>query len=390
MRSDALQLLDRAGAHLVLARDEKTPVWAAWQKRRPALDVVLAHESLLGLVPWSIRVTGVDLDSGSLHRLPVAWASYPTQRDGGWHFYYPDTRRRGNRRWAAHGCAGDLLGGNGYLILWGHVPERLADALTSRPLQLALPFPPDVFAPPTDTPTANAVPTPVAAVPERPVGVSLDLEHVPVGARNVSLFAAVRHWASRQDMRQPAVADPLTAWCRRVADFAHANNARFAEPLTRGEVGQLAYSVATWCWSKPALDHSPERQRQRGRRSGVARRARTAARDAAIVAAHAAGESQRVIAARFGLTPRAVRWILTRATDTGPPDRFITPIGAGAMIGYRRSGLAVPGGEHAEVRGPGDLVLDSFCGCATACVAAVSRRPLSHPTVPRLLHPTAT
>ena len=92
------------GAHLVLCRPDKRPLWRGWQKRRPSADGALSHlddeHGPLGLVPWSLRSTGVDVDAGSpdeLARSFAPWADVPSRR--GRHLYYDDDQPRGNAAW---------------------------------------------------------------------------------------------------------------------------------------------------------------------------------------------------------------------------------------------------------------------------------------------------
>ena len=55
--------------------------------------------------------------------------------------------------------------------------------------------------------------------------------------------------------------------------------------------------------------------RERGVRSGAARRKRTADRDAAIVEAVERGESMRSVEREYGLTHGTVRWIMLRGGE---------------------------------------------------------------------------
>ena len=107
--------------------------------------------------------------------------------------------------------------------------------------------------------------------------VSLRLEGVYPGARNESLFLAVRLWAYKQRR-----GSDLGAWCGRVRAFALQSNDRLPEPLTEREAASTAYSVATWVWSafteiiptkgSGPLDHSSIAQSWRGTWSGASRR----------------------------------------------------------------------------------------------------------------------
>ena len=174
----AIEVIHQAGGHFVLTR-QKVPIGKGWRERRPSLDVAIAHREHvgeLGLIPWSIRRTALDVDAGDYRRCPPSWADYGTPR-GGRHMYYSDRKARRNSKWEAYGCKGDLRGGSGYLILWGDAPRQLADAiLADGGFQLAFPFPWDALRPQSvelvDAPAMPAV---------RPVAASLDLETVPRG-----------------------------------------------------------------------------------------------------------------------------------------------------------------------------------------------------------------
>ena len=52
-----------AGGHLILIRRGlKRPVWSKWEKRKPSMDVVAAHDGRIGLIPSSIGATALDVD----------------------------------------------------------------------------------------------------------------------------------------------------------------------------------------------------------------------------------------------------------------------------------------------------------------------------------------
>ena len=134
----------------------------------------------------------------------------------------------------------------------------------------------------------------------------LEVQREP--GRNSALFDVVRWWAYGQDRG----AD-LDRWYETVTAYAETNNGRFPDPLEAPEVRKLAYNVGSWTWSgHGAVDHSPAAQRRRGVKSGKVRRAAVAERDRAIVQDRAAGMTQRAIAARHGLSHRAVNHVLRR------------------------------------------------------------------------------
>ena len=65
----ALAYLHDRGAHFVLLADKK-PLWQGYLKRRPALETVL-HSPELGIIPWSVQNTALDVDRGQPLQLCV-------------------------------------------------------------------------------------------------------------------------------------------------------------------------------------------------------------------------------------------------------------------------------------------------------------------------------
>ena len=91
-------------------------------------------------------MTGADVDYGdfqNITRLYPAATDYPTFR--GQHLYYGDVEPRGNLKFKAHGCKGDIRGSRGYLIPQGDGLLQIWGAVTTRrppqfpfPVQLML------------------------------------------------------------------------------------------------------------------------------------------------------------------------------------------------------------------------------------------------------------
>ena len=143
----ALQTIYHSGGHFVLCLEDKRPVWRSWQKLRPGLDVVLAHEGPLGLKPWSISTSALDVDAGDPGELMQAWppmAVLNSRRAAGKHLYYADTEGRGNGHFEVYGCAGEVRSAKGYLILWHDGAGHLADALHD-PVARSRRWPRDLF-----------------------------------------------------------------------------------------------------------------------------------------------------------------------------------------------------------------------------------------------------
>ena len=308
----ALQTIYHAGGHFVLCLDDKRPVWRSWQKLRPGLDVVLAHEGPLGLKPWSITTSALDVDAGDPDELIRAWppmAVLDSRRADGKHLYYSDTEGRGNAHFEVYGCAGEVRSAKGYLILWHDGAGRLADALDD-PIARARRWPRDLFElaglpavtlpGAVKTPAYHYQPSDQSRQTWARAAETVSLETIHRGLRNVTLFDTVRFWAYSVPR-----GEDLEAWTRRVRVHALEQNRRFSQPLAGREVIQTAYSISTWCWSGGGarwhFDHSSAAQRRRALKLGRMRRARNTGRDRAWCAAHAAGQSLRSIAREYGV-----------------------------------------------------------------------------------------
>ena len=101
-----------------------------------------------------------------------------------------------------------------------------------------------------------------------------------------------------------------------LATYLAAMNAEFVAPLGERELGGIVKSIRR-IQTKNLQSGQTQRtfsflQAARGRKSGQARRTRTADRDAAIVAAVQAGESRRAVGRVYSLSEGAVRKILKR------------------------------------------------------------------------------
>ena len=305
----ALTALHERGGHFVLCRGKK-PLWRAWQRRRPGLDVVLAHgrDGDLGLIPWSLGTSALDVDHGDIGELVLATGPLTTlESPRGHHPYYQDDRPRGNASWAAHGCRGEVRSAKGFLRLYEGGAERLAHALAITKDGTA-PFPADLFAAAgVDVPRSLPVEGPRVFRVRAPADLPA-LEDVQVGGRNVALFNHLRFWAYAQNK-----GTDLYRWRDRARRIALDMNARFPQPLPEDEVFKAAWSVASWTWSGGGpMDHSPAAQSRRGIRSGVSRRSATWDRDVAIVAAVRCGATMRAVAREHGLSVGGVHYIVAR------------------------------------------------------------------------------
>ncbi|MDE2975738.1 MAG: primase C-terminal domain-containing protein [Gemmatimonadota bacterium] len=314
----ALRALYALGGHLVLCV-VKRPLWWKWHKLRPAIEVVLAHGDNIGIVPFSVGTSALDIDFGEIGELVEATDPLvvnPSPR--GHHAYYRDGTPRPNRKWAAYGCGGEVRSGRGFLVLYPGGAERLVGALATRPRD-ENPFPVDLF----EAAGLAARYQPVPLRPREAMAIPIpsnlpELETVAPGGRNNAVFDHVRFIAYREDK-----GTVWEGWFARVLRHALAANERLPIPLDEAEAFTIARNVATWTWSGGGpIDHGPPAQVRRGRKSGKVRRGvapgRTvhkpeiAARDAAICAAVAHGMPYSRVAERHGIGIATVHDIVTR------------------------------------------------------------------------------
>ena len=306
----ALAYLHDRGAHFVVLADKK-PLWKGYLKRRPALETVL-HSPELGVVPWSLQNTALDVDRGEpvqlclFHPPLVILASGKVDHC---HLYYRDTEPRRNGNWTAFGCSGQIRGANGFLRLWHPQSSvELLFALAQNPDSCM--FPADLFQAPAAKnyrrPADPGEPyTRHVALPE------IDLGEVGPGNRNNSLFDVVRFWAYAEAKPQS-----MHAWHERVRAYAQTRNVEFRRPLPVEEVDKLALSVSTWVWSGGGPTHhrtwTPEQRRRGGITWGRMRRHDNLARDRAIVRAVRGGMSMRQVARQLGLDESTIRHVMRR------------------------------------------------------------------------------
>ena len=306
----ALAYLHDRGTHFVLLADKK-PLWQGYLKRRPALETVL-HAPDLGIVPWSIHNTALDVDRGEpvqlclFHPPLVVLVSGKADRC---HLYYRDTEPRRNGNWDAFGCSGQIRGANGFLRLWHpQSAVQLLFALAHNPAPCL--FPAELiqapatknYRPPVDPgePYTRRLPLP-----------GIDLGQVGIGNRNNSLFDVVRFRAYAAD--KPA---SMHDWNEEVRAYAQTRNVEFRRPLLVAEVDKLALSVSTWVWSGGGPRHhrtwTPEQRWRGGITWGRMRRHDTRKRDAEIVRLVRNGVSMRQVAQLSDLSAMMVSKIVRR------------------------------------------------------------------------------
>ena len=120
---ELLKKLKNAGVILVPVHNDKRPVYRGWNRRRTRVRRCLRHlraGGLLAVIPHSAGYTVIDTGKGDwtvlieLHP-PVEATRTPS---GGVHLWYRDSTRRRPRTWVAHGCSGDIVGADAYVVLW--------------------------------------------------------------------------------------------------------------------------------------------------------------------------------------------------------------------------------------------------------------------------------
>ena len=197
------------------SRRASNRLWACGGAQRPSLVSVLTHPGHLGIIPWSVGLTALDLDRGSLglHRAfvrahrPVL--SVPSRTPGRRHLFWHDDRPRGSRRWgcgrpclrAGCGCrqltlpgvpsplGGEVLGARGYLVMWSGRWVDLLSAAVEGERRMFGPVLEDILLQPDQRRMLSSTD---AGLQMRLVD---DLASVEVGQRNTALFEALRFWA---------------------------------------------------------------------------------------------------------------------------------------------------------------------------------------------------
>ena len=317
---EALTYLHDRGAHFVLCRDKRPLSGFPWRAHTPDLDCVLAHRGNVGLIPFSVGTSALDVDKGeptqlSLFHPPLVILR--SQRPGGEHFYYRDDTPRGNQHWSAYGCEGEVRSAKGYLILYRDAPVLLAHALANDKAECLFPAGLLDYVEPVDVDRLGEVllddlDAPGSdqlrlLTPGAPI-----LERVQKGRRNIALFDAVRFWAYRVARSYTSYDD----WLRAVEIRTLAENRRFPEPLTERHALTTGYSIAVWTWTTYRSGYGRGWTMEQRRRGGEnkARRVRydNRERDVRIIHLWEAGQSVRQVSATVGLSKSAVHDVVRR------------------------------------------------------------------------------
>ena len=322
---EALTYLHDCGAHFVLCWDKRPLSGFPWRDHTLDLDCVLAHRGNVGLIPFSVGTSVLDVDKGEPTQLSMfhqPLVIVPSQRPGGEHFYYRDDTPRGNQQWSAFGCSGEVRSAKGYLILYRDAPVLLAHALANDKAECRFPAGLLEHVEPVDVSRLDGVmlddldtadsPQLRLLTPGAPV-----LERVQRGRRNLALFDAVRFWAYAAARGYASYDD----WLRAVGIRTLAENRRFPEPLTERHALSTGYSVAVWTWTVYRSGYgrgwTMEQRSRGGLTHGRQRRYDNRERDVEIVRRWEAGESLRQIARQVGVTHGMVRHVVRRDMPLG-------------------------------------------------------------------------
>ena len=136
--STAIAALYARGGHLVKCgyHGNIKAAYPGWQTHLVLRDALehMEHGHQLGLIPWSLGLSVLDVDEGAAMKVGLAFpplVTIPTLTDGHAHLYYRDSAPRSNRKWELLGCSGEVRSASGYVVLWNDAAERLEDALAT-------------------------------------------------------------------------------------------------------------------------------------------------------------------------------------------------------------------------------------------------------------------
>ncbi len=264
------------------------------------------RDGLAGLVPKSVGLVCLDWDRGAdvnaFTRRFMPLSKCRSGRPGRFHLWYParGAPKRGTT-WVYKDAGGEYLVSN-YVILYQVNTPALVWEAVQDPRQLRFP---DGLIGILQTPGKSAH----GEVGSDDLTAVEDLSHVRIGERNISLFNAVRAWAYKEP-RPATIGD----WVRMVQAKAVTLASKIPDRtgFDSDEVAQVAYSIATYTWGYVASAPDPEKQRQRGIRSGKQRRRKTWFRDKKILRLHKQGISYSSIAAEVGVSRRTAIRVVQR------------------------------------------------------------------------------
>lgn len=298
---------------------EWRPAWKGWlEYHRPGVRTVLDYdarpEGQLGFVPWSLGLSGLDVDEWTWEELQALQRDWPPvtalKTESGWHLMYSDWEPRGNvQQWTAYGLRGQVRGAVGLLRFHSTTGMvKLNWAIRHEPLSRRLWNP----AWSVKEEAAAAEPRPQPERERRSGGSSL--------ARDAA-FDRVRLEAYGK-YRETGWRDfeGFLSWALKEAA---ADNLAHGGKLSHREVVQQATSIAVFCRDRLGRsprgadgkpDYSSETQGKRAIVRGVRHRAKEAKRNAAIkcLALHQGWKQER-IAAQFDLSQMTISRIVRAA-----------------------------------------------------------------------------
>ena len=242
--------LYQRGAHFVLTDETKVPLGGVgWLKARPSLREVIRHveeSGLLGVVPWSLRLSVLDVDMGGWGELACQFRPLlivKSRKPGRAHLYFRDVAPRGSGNWVYGESAGQIRSASGYVVLW-HSLGPLAGVVWRGPGRSGL-FPFEAL-------ELRNVPSEWDEFLWNPYGLGyLGVSELGGSTANRELFDRLRQWAYRQ--RRPGILD---AWLARVVTEAEACAAKhLAGYLGRTDVLRISYWIGIWVWVKYRCRH---------------------------------------------------------------------------------------------------------------------------------------
>lgn len=130
MNRASVEYLIDAGAHVVLAAQNKVALRKKWEKAPERLDSALAHirkDGLLGVIPYSLGLAVLDVDECQdfelllnelSEKIGTPLAHHRSGSGTGWHLWYKAAQAFRNRKWRTKHGAGDIRCANGYVIIW--------------------------------------------------------------------------------------------------------------------------------------------------------------------------------------------------------------------------------------------------------------------------------
>lgn len=324
----AIAELHSRGAHFVLCDIDKSPDWSyrggRWNKHPAPADIAAEYHRragrMLGMIPFSIDTTCVDVDGGDpaeFEEQYPALLQLPTRRVGGEHLYYADDKPRRNLKGERLGIKFDVRGAHGYVVLHtADAPARIVDALDHPPAgavtfgRLAR----DLWELEGLAPLPLTRGMVVRQAGRQIVVPDVNLEQVKRGERNESLFYVVRRECNRNVRRYRKLDLPYAEFERFAAEHALGGNKRIPDHMDTAEVLRLARSAASFTWSYPHYfdPHDSAEQARAAVRSGEVRRASAAATDALILKMTAHGMGQRQTARAVGCSLGKVQYVLKR------------------------------------------------------------------------------